>query len=99
MIINIQSKQLLQKAILKYRQDNETTTAVTLQGAVRGLSSIPYDYKEKNPGMFRAVGAAGAQTSPELYSQDGSGETTTNQFMCDSKQFLPRASRPSAFVD
>ena len=45
---------------------------------MRGLSSIPYDYKEKNPGMFRGAGAAGAQTSPELYSQDGSGEITSN---------------------
>ena len=42
-----------------------------IRGSVKTLTSIPYDYKDKNPGLFVDTGI---QSTAELYSQDGSGK-------------------------
>ena len=42
-----------------------------IRGGVKTLTSIPYDYKDKNPGLFVDTGI---QSTAELYSQDGSGK-------------------------
>ena len=42
-----------------------------IRGSVKTLTSIPYDYKDKNPGLFVDPGI---QSTAELYSQDGSGK-------------------------
>jgi len=44
-----------------------------IRGSVKTLTSIPYDYKDKNPGLFVDTGV---QSTAELYSHDGSGEAT-----------------------
>jgi len=44
-----------------------------IRGSVKTLTTIPYDYKDKNPGLFVDTGV---QSTAELYSQDGSGEAT-----------------------
>ena len=43
-----------------------------IRGSVKTLTTIPYDYKDKNPGLFVDTGV---QSTAELYSQDGSGNT------------------------
>jgi len=42
-----------------------------IRGSVKSLTSIPYDYKERNPGLFIDTDI---QSTAELYSHDGSGE-------------------------
>ena len=42
-----------------------------IRGSVKTLTSIPYDYKDKNPGLFVDTGV---QSTAELYSHDGSGK-------------------------
>ena len=36
-----------------FRREVEDLTTIFIRGSVRTLSSIPYDYKEQNPGLFQ----------------------------------------------
>ena len=46
-----------------------------IRGSVKSLTSIPYDYKERNPGLFIDTDI---QSTAELYSHDGSGTIQSN---------------------
>ena len=49
---------------------NDKSERTKIRGDIRALTSIPYDYKDKNPGLFMETGV---QSPAELYSHDGSG--------------------------
>jgi len=57
---------------LDMAHDKEERTKI--RGSVRTLSSIPYDYKEQNPGLFQGGSATGLEGTAELYSLEGSGD-------------------------